>query len=237
MCHKPFRFKRLGEIGLSLTELLAVTLICLLIASLLLGAIRVARETARSADCVHRLHALGFVFEQYQEEYGLYPTFGPSPGLGDRYNWYDLYGFSDMMGQSFIAMDFNGNGIAEGNETQFPRVPRLLADYTEGWEPLICPSQGESAFWYDLGPYFYNVTLPWPLDGVGDLYEPKAPMRGNKLCEPLAACQSPVQAQLGMACWRHGDRLPRAPGGINNTLFLDQSVKGLRNPGNWTWTP
>jgi hypothetical protein len=40
-------------------------------------------------------------------------------------------------------------------------------------------------------------------------------------------------AQMSGYSWRHGEKSPSAPKGINHHMFADMSVKTLKNPKTW----
>ncbi|MDA3962357.1 MAG: DUF1559 domain-containing protein [Planctomycetota bacterium] len=68
----------------TLIELLVVISIIAILASLLIPAVTMVRESARAADCANNLRQLGLFMEDYaSEHYGLYPP----ANIHDHYSW------------------------------------------------------------------------------------------------------------------------------------------------------
>lgn len=213
--------------GFSLTEMLVVALIIVILTALVTGVLVRMQATGETTECTNRLHQLGIAFTRYFTDYrNELPTFAPPQGLGDKYNWADLWQSSDP-----------GNAYLGTNRTVFPRVPRLLEGYAGNIAVLHCPGQGASAWWYDTGPYHYNATSPY--DGIHTLWQPLAELStANYATQPLAACTRPPQIYDGNGySWRHGEKKTAGTKGINNHLYASGAVKQLKAPAKWDEPP
>lgn len=219
--------------GVTLTEMLTVTACVMLVLVFGLDALKKARSTGLLTLCASQLSHTGKLFNQYRDDYHFYPEFAPPTGLGDRSNWYDLYGFSDP-GFYYFSPTLVPGGICLGDRTADPRVPRLLVHYTDNQsvEEICCPSQGDNVYWKNIGPYYYNTNNPFNTFPVSAR---KWVARCRKdPAQPLAACQNPDElfSGSGERTWRHGART--VTDGINNHLFRDGSVQPYEIPLNWS---
>lgn len=218
--------------GLTLVELLVVGVIVAILLAVLLHAVGIVRESSNQTACAGRLRQLSQGFAQYRGEYRTFPTAVPPTGFGDRSNWRDLWSHIDPMGFVF-SETVGADGIAEGDRTRFPRVPRLLESYTGEVTVLHCNSQGAGSDWNNLGPYWYHATSPFPLGSSPyPAWIPYADLKRDYAREPLAACQSPLVVKHGAATWRHGKKKQGA-GGKNNHAFPGGNVKTYDNPQTW----
>lgn len=217
--------------GITLVELMSVTTMMLVIAGFVSDIVKAGHSGLALTECASNLRQTGIAFNMYREDYYMLPEFYPPLGLGDLHNWSDLYSFSDPGGDYFSSLTISPGNIRLGNMTADPRVPRLLEEYAGDNDValLCCPSQGASAFWKDLGPFYYNTSNPF-FFGATKKWQPLA--RKNPK-QPLAACQNP-QFLLNFSdrSWRHGKR--RRAEGTNNHLYRDGSVKEVCNPHSWT---
>jgi prepilin-type N-terminal cleavage/methylation domain-containing protein len=210
--------------GFSLVELLVVCLIIAVLTTLTFEAVAAVQNASLQAQCGNRLKQLGQGFTTYRGEYRKFPMSEPPLGFGDRHNWQDLWSHADPGGTYFSAVS--------GNKTDRPRVPRFLETYVGQVEVLHCSTQGASAWWPDVGPYFYNTTSPF--DGTHNRWISMYEENDENPAEPLAACQNPIAVTMLGSSWRHGEKESRSPDGANNHLYVTGAVRSVNNPIRWT---
>ncbi|MBN2711480.1 MAG: prepilin-type N-terminal cleavage/methylation domain-containing protein [Planctomycetes bacterium] len=225
--------------GFTLVELLVVCLIVVLLTTFLVRAVIGAQDASTLTQCANRLHQVYQGFLGYKNEYRKFPSALPPDGFSDACNWKDIWEHSDYDGQYFSGITIGPMVITP--KTKTPRLPRLLAEYAGAVEVLHCTDQGTSAYWPDVGPYFYNTTNPYDVSYAwGGLAPGWYPMverekkRGAEgwQFESLAACQNPVLAKSANS-WRHGKKGIDNPGGLNNHLFATGNVKTFTAPKIW----
>ncbi|MFH0910206.1 MAG: prepilin-type N-terminal cleavage/methylation domain-containing protein [Planctomycetota bacterium] len=229
----------------TLTELLVAVSIIACLVALSLAAYGKVVAQQEIVSCVARLRMTGQALLLYAEDYrGNFPGAAPPEGFGDLANWGDLWAQTDIPGGCFFSTDPDADHpeVLEGNKTVFPRVPRMLARYVGGdVTALHCPGRGETQFWFDLGPYYYNTTVPWgstrlPSDKLANDCGAWIPMFFKPLPDPnlaLVACQNPVGVKTRGYAWRHGTRTSRSPEGLNNQWYCDGSIRTVANPQDW----
>lgn len=144
----------------TLTELLAVVLVILLLASLFTTIAGIAEAKALASSCSQNLRQLGTIFSVYQMDHRHYPASAPSR-FGDRTGWADLYMATDPGFGYFLP--------SSGDKTIDPRLPRMLSTTLNPLDDislLCCPDFGASGFWKDLGPYdfvhFFQLCIMLP---------------------------------------------------------------------------
>ena len=166
-----------------------------------------AHNASITLACSANIAQITPIFYNYRDKKHRYPTFADDGSLSDQVNWEDLFGSTeaDQVTGSFSTL-----------EIRQPRLPRKFEKYTGSVDALICPGQGPSGEWRDLGPYYAVVKLK-----NGRYF-----FRGTKEAKfPLAGCQYP-QYNL-----RHGEIKNNQ--GVNNHVFLEGSVKTVKNPQSW----
>lgn len=167
-------------------------------------------------SCAAGLSQLAPTFQQYKINHHRYPAFRNDGSLSDKENWKDI----------FFDTDPNG-GYFTSDTTSDPRLPRMLEKYLDSIDPMICPGQGSSGYWKDLGPYYANIKA-----STGSINEMLYFDAENNPYAPLAGCQNPEYKHAGGGrSWRHGEKDGET--GLNNHLFIDGSVRVLTNPLTW----
>jgi prepilin-type N-terminal cleavage/methylation domain-containing protein/prepilin-type processing-associated H-X9-DG protein len=128
--------------GFTLVELLVVISIIGVLLGIILPAVESARESARSTQCKSNLRQLGLAYEQYLDQYGVYPVdwnLGPPPvppgqtpvGGIMPYKWLD------------------------GNIYYPPNIAQALAPYCDGpKEPAITQGQPNALAQLAMMPIF-----------------------------------------------------------------------------------
>lgn len=189
------------------------------------------KDSALRANCANNLSQCGTALSQYARDYyGFFPLFTNEKGLGDLSNWRDLYFFTDPLSYHFSTASIPPYNIRQGNMTLDPRLPRLLTEYTAGVEVMCCPSQGNSSYWKNIGPFFYNATIPFR-DPSQKRWQAVAQKDQS---QPLAGCQNPGFAHnFYDRSWRHGSKKDSEEG-YCNLLYPDGRVQEKRHPISWS---
>lgn len=216
----------------TLNELMGVIAVMFMGLSLLCEMVKEGKRTGMQTACAGQLRQVGMLFQAYKDDYRRLPEFLPPDQLGDYTAWRDLYEATDPDGTCFSPYKMKSGSAANiplGDRTGDPRIPRLFhTRYGAELDLLCCPSQGESPFWKDIGPYYYNTSNPFNSSPL-QMWRPLARASAT---QPLAGCQNPEYLlNNGDRSWRHGDRSTQ--GGINNHLFRDGSVRDLAAPRSW----
>lgn len=221
--------------GFTMTEMMvSVFIISVMIVAGASAYEKVSLQSSLS-ECSARLHQVGISLSSYSSDYhGKYP-FGEAPyDFSDYDNWRDLWQDTDP-GNMFFS---------ETAKTKYPRLPRVLEEYSGDVTVMHCNDRGASQGWPEIGPYYYYTTIPWNTTSlpyfaegtdhlaIADDYGYWEPMIIEDIApskNALVACQNPMQIKSGFG-WRHGNNKSKQEECFNNHWYLDGSVKTKNNP-------
>ena len=140
------RSSRRASAGLSLLEILVVVAICVVLASLLIGAIGRARDQALAAKCSGTLKQLGTAFLAYAADHnGSFPTMfqGPAPAPEQNYWNYTIAPYLGLRPDQGAAL--NTLMCPAPSKEKFP-------SYGANYPAVIALDEGQSsASWLDVG--------------------------------------------------------------------------------------
>jgi prepilin-type N-terminal cleavage/methylation domain-containing protein len=133
--------------GFTLVELLVALSIVGLLIGLLLPAVARAREAARRADCLNRLHQLGVALQSFQSANGVYPCPMPPRTFHDGREWSadrEFSGYYEMLPfleQTPLYNAFNlGSKDGIGSPTFTPEMGVNQTAFRTRVQAFLCPS-------------------------------------------------------------------------------------------------
>lgn len=206
--------------GFTLIELLVVVAILAILAALLSPSLKVARDRARSTQCVNNLRQVYFAYLQYTQDYdGRIPKSHADYGMKNQYLPYDVY-----CGQTRYV------GAPRNNYFSALWVcPAILKE----WDALGWLKIPNTTYYYQPS-YWPNYSIWERTISIDHLI--------NRLGETVSAAATPMIGEVSMDCINTdysnitlADYTPQRIGWVHpinrasNTVFFDGHVGILYN--------
>lgn len=220
-------FARCGVVRFTLIELLVVIAIIAILAAMLLPSLAQAKDRGKRAVCVSNLRQIGtalLLYADYSDQ-----RLPPSTGNTDGRKLDSGYGFADRLGLLVYRPTLAVGSAGMQKDCEYiPRqlldCPGALPDYPATYQPWQYLYWHYCAYSYcvPFSSSFSANTFSYRLQDLGQYYWGGS--TGTYRYNALVAC---------VVCNGYGPYINAHRDAGVNALYLDGSVKWVRNPGGW----